>query len=418
VVAVTDAEVLEQCAGDVGFLWSQRAGAVSDPRYDLASLRALDARVEARLDVLREGGEAGREQMAAALGDGGGAGELFAAAVLALEKDDRVGWAELLAMGAASPKLGRGLVSALGWTLGWAPYPRRKALLGELLAEGASPEQRLIGIAASAVCRHDPGEALGAALGAEEGQLKRRALKAAGELGRRDLVPALRGALGAEDEACRFWAAWSGALLGDGGAAEVLRALARGKGRYAAPSCAMLVRRMEPAAAGTWLRQLGEAAGGLRAALAGAGALGDPALMPWVLERIGEANAARSAVAALVLLTGVDLDREKLVGEAPAELEEAPGDEEEIVGDEDDGWPWPEVEAVRRWWGKRGGAFPRGVRVLWGKPLSEAGVEEALRRGNQVARAAAAVERGLRRPERGVFEVRARGDFQAAELGA
>lgn len=414
-VAVTDGEVLDQCASDVGFLWTQRAAAVHDPRHDLKSLRALDLRVEARLDVLREGGAAGREGITQAIADGGGAGELFAAAVLALEKGAQDWWGELLALGAPAPGPARGLISAVGWTLGQAPSVRKKAFFEGLLAEGAPPAQIHVGIAASAVCRHDPGAALGAALRAEDGPLRARALRAVGELGRRDLLSSL--ALGAEDPRCRFWAAWSATLLGDGAGMEVLKGFAHGKGPLAERACGLLVRRMDPLAAVPWLERLAGTPAGLRSALVGAGALGDPALIPWVLTSMEAPKVARLAGGVLTLITSVDLDREKLVSEPPEGFDDAPGDEEEIAPDMDDGLPWPDVAAVRAWWAQRGGAFARGVRHLWGKPIGPAWLEEVLGRGSQPARAAAAVERCWRRPERGLFEVRARGDRQAMEVG-
>ena len=49
---------------------------------------------------------------------------------------------------------------------------------------------------------------------AQEGVDLARALKAAGELGRKDLVAHCRQATEAEDDEVRFWAAWSAALLG------------------------------------------------------------------------------------------------------------------------------------------------------------------------------------------------------------
>lgn len=412
--AITDGEVVDQCAGDVGFLWSQRASAVSDPRFDLPSLRVLDRRVDARLDVLRDAGSAGKEAIEAAIADGGGAGEIFAAAVLALE-GDKEWWAALFEAGAAEPKLARGLVSAIGWTLGGAPYVKKKAFFDELLKEGAPPERWAVGIAASAVCRHDPGAALGFALRAEDAKVKARALRAVGELGRVDLIPSL--ALGAEDDGCRFWSAWSGMLLGAGGAREAITRFARGKGALAERACALLSRRMDPVAGGQWLQKLAETPDGLRPALAGAAALGDPGLIPWVIACMAEPKVARLAGGALVQVTGVDFDREKLIGAPPEGFDDTPGDEEEVVSDVDDGLPWPNVAAVKAWWARRGSGFTRGTRYLFGRVISPEKIEEVLKVGSQTARASAAVERCLRKPGQALFEVKARGDQQTAELG-
>src|SRR5262249_42115902 len=157
----------------------------------------------------------------------------------------------------------------------WAPYAKKKAFFDDLLKGDAPPERWAVGVAASAVCRHDPGAALGLALRADDGKVRARAIRAIGELGRADLTTSL--AHGAEDDGCRFWSAWSGAILGDGSAREALVRFARGKGALAERACGLLTRRMDPQAGGTWIQKLGETKDGIRPALAGAAALGDPA---------------------------------------------------------------------------------------------------------------------------------------------
>jgi uncharacterized protein (TIGR02270 family) len=128
---------------------------------------------------------------------------------------------------------------------------------------------------------------------------------------------------------------------------------------------------------------------------------------------------ARLAGAAVALVTGVDLVREKLDG--PALEEAGPSDdpeEEDVAEDGDEGWPWPDAAAVERWWGRRRGDFVAGKRYVGGRIVDFEGVAEVLRAGIQPARAAAAVERCVLKPRQGLFEVRARGDRQRAELGA
>src|SRR5258707_9812993 len=96
------------------FLWELRSGAVATPHYSLADLAKLDNRVEGNLDGLRIAGDAGWEICKEAL-SGGGSGEVFAAAALALDSGDKDRLETVFEAGTASQELSRGLTSALGW---------------------------------------------------------------------------------------------------------------------------------------------------------------------------------------------------------------------------------------------------------------------------------------------------------------
>ena len=117
-------EVCEEHARQATFLWLLRDAAVRDAAYDLADLSELDDRLEAHLDGLRLAGELGWEACRALLEEPEG-GEVFAAAVIAVERWDLRGVARVLDVGGAAPDLARGFVSALGWT----PLPRVQRLL-------------------------------------------------------------------------------------------------------------------------------------------------------------------------------------------------------------------------------------------------------------------------------------------------
>ncbi|WP_437755066.1 TIGR02270 family protein [Sorangium sp. So ce1389] len=413
-MSITEAEVFAQAVDSAGFLWSQRDGAARDPRYDLGGLAELDERLAAQLDLLGRGGAVARE-MGAAAAEEGGAGEVFAVLALALERRDQADIARWITRGAEAPEIARGVVSAIGWA---APGLVVKGVLPALLDAKAPPAVRAIGIAASAAQRRDPGPALREALSAAEVRLRARALKALGELGFVDGLDEARPALGAEDAAVRFWAAWSAALLGEARGVDVLLEIAAGGGAFAERAAGVALRRLGPRAGARWIERLEGSPGGLRVSTVGAGALGDPALVPWLIERMSAPGLARLAGGALAMITGVDLVREELEG-APLE-ETGPSDdaEDEDVGpDPDDGLPWPDAAAVGRWWAWRQGDFAAGRRYVAGREVGLEGLGEVLRRGRQPARAAAAIERCFLRPRLGVFEVRARGDQQRAELG-
>jgi uncharacterized protein (TIGR02270 family) len=396
--------IVERHAQNASFLWHLRDRATGRPRFALIHLARLDERVEAHLDGLRVAEDAGWEICKAALPEGEG-GEVFAAALLAIERDDLRGIAHVLDASVGDPARARGIVSALGW----APPSAARRIAAGLLAPACPPSLRCLGIAACAVNRIDPEKALDAAVRSDDPGLRRRALKAVGELGRADLLPAVEQQLDAEDEEARFRAAWSAGLLGSAKAAPVLWALAAAGGPWAERAVAMAARLTDPGAAGPCLEALASRPERLRLAIAGAGALGDPAHVPWVLRAMATPEVARVAGEAYALMTGADLDEAKLEGRPPPGFEAGPSDDpsdEDVAMDPDEDLRWPDVGAVAAHWERCRGEMSAGERYFLGRAISAGWMREVLRNGGQRRRAAAAVE--LVRMEPGVlFEVRA-----------
>jgi uncharacterized protein (TIGR02270 family) len=412
-----EADVFEQHADEASFLWTLRDAAVADPLYDLADLCELDERIEAHIDGLRLAGDAGWEACRALLARAEERGEVFAAAVLAIERGDLRGIAHILNVGAGVPDLARAVVSAMGW----APFDRVRAIAPGLLAGRCPPELHYLGIAGCAVHRQDPGAALGYALLSKDARLRARALKAVGELGRADLLPLVQAELASEHEGCRFWAAWSAALFGSQQAERALWHFAASGGPFAGRACAMVMRRMDPGVAYTWLYSLTGAAASVRVVVEGAAALGDPTVVPWLIESMRAPETARAAAGALAAITGVRLEEERLSGEAPEGFQSGPTDDsadEDTSMDPDSSLPWPDVEAIQAWWGRRSGELRRGVRYLLGKPMATEWLERVLREGNQPARSAAVIELCVRERRWPLFEVRAPGSRQRRGLDA
>lgn len=395
-------EVLELHAREAAFLWQLRDAAVQDPAYDLARLSFLDDRVEAHLDGLRLAGEPGWQACATVLADGE-PGAVFTAGVLCVDRPepDR----QLLETAAADPKLARAFVSALGWS----PLPKVRSLVNDLLGSNDAPDLQYLGIAACAVHREDPGPALATAVSSSHVRLRARALRAVGELGRDDLRHALSDGMRASEEPVRFAACWSGAILGDAAANEGLWALGVGSKRFASRACAMAMRRARPSAAQDLVSL------GTRAALVGAAALGDPALIPWLLEQTEVQSSARLAAWAVSTITGIDLTRQKATRSAPEGFIDGPTDDpndERVEMDADASLPWPEPVALKALWQSEQGRFKQRTRYLLGEPLTPAHLGRVLRNGAQPARAAAAIELRLAQNSGPIFEVRARGGQQ------
>ncbi|MEA3548056.1 MAG: TIGR02270 family protein [Thermodesulfobacteriota bacterium] len=406
--------ILQQYAEDAAFLWLLRDASIKQPHYDLSDLVELDDRVEAHFDGLRIAGEPGWEICKESLAMEE-AGEVFVAAELAFESGEEKRVQTVLEAGSGDPDLARGLISALGW-LEW-PQAEKHV---RNLADFDSPELRRIGLAACTIHRQNPGQLLVDSLASDDPLLRVRALKAVGELGRQDLLPQLHDNLSVEDEKCRFYAAWSTALLGGSGTLPVLRDIAESESEYSEKSCAMALRGMKLEDSHAWLRELSLKDECTRLAVQGAGVVGDPVSIPWLIEVMEVPELARVAAEAFSMITGVDLAYEDLEGEWPEGFKAGPTEEpedEDVEMDPDEDLPWPEPELIAEWWNEKKGKFRTGTRYLVGKPVSSEHLLQILKTGYQRQRTAAALELAMLQPGQPLFEVRAPGFRQQEILG-
>ena len=402
--------IVEQHAEEAAFLWILRDAAVQAPHYSLNDLADIDERVEANIDGLRVAGEAGWSFCADALAQEE-PGEVFAAAVLAFEsgQDQRIKM--VLEAAATEPELSRGLISALGWLR----FDQVKEHVDQLL-RSLTPELRRIGVAAFAVHRQDPGLTLVDALNDENTFLKARAIRAAGELGRIDLLSMLKNQLAAEDKDCQFRAGWSAVLLGDRGEAlEFLKNFAISESPFRESALNLTLRVMDNISTQNWLKEMSQQPDWLRYTIIGAGVAGDPVRIPWLIEHMEVPELARVAGEAFAMITGVDIAYEDLEDEWPESFEAGPTEnpeDEDVEMDTDEDLPWPEPKLIAEWWAKNKAAFRNGTQYLLGQPISPEHLHKILRTGFQRQRAAAALELAILQPGQPLFEVRAPGSRQ------
>jgi uncharacterized protein (TIGR02270 family) len=408
-----DTTVLDQQVDQASFLWRLRRSAVYAPHYDLPDLARLDLRVEAHLDGLRISGDHGwqlcRNELARKE-----SGAFFAAATLAFEScmDERI--AEVLALGTASPQPSKGIVSALGWM----SYPQAAPHIQNLFGS-KSPPLRSFGIAAAAIHRKDPGQPLQLAASDPDPVLRARSTRAIGELRRVDLAPLIQIDLKSKDEGCRFWSAWATTLLlGYMDSVRVLQSFAESASPYRDQAVQLAIRRLDIRRAHDWNLLLSKNPRSVRTAVIGAGVIGDPVLIPWLIEQMTVPRLSRVAGEAFTMITGVDLAYQDLDGKRPEGFESGPNNDpsdENVEMDQDERLPWPNAELIISWWDKHGNEFQDGVRYLLGKPIREEWMWEVLRVGRQRQRAAAALELAIMRPGEPLFEVRTPG-FRQLEM--
>jgi uncharacterized protein (TIGR02270 family) len=398
--------LIEQHAEESSFLWLLRNSAINEPHYLLSELAHLDNRVDANIDGLRIAGDEGWEICKENL-TWEEPGEIYTAGVSAFEGRDSGKIKEILKVGISEPELSKGLISALGWI----PFDQVVGYIQKFLDSGIV-DLRRVGIAAMAVRRQDVGRYLRPALDNEDPSLRARALKAVGEFGRKDLSQAVASKLTDEDQKCRFYAAWSTAILGDRASARVLQYIAQNDGPFAERACTTALRNMDIQSGHEWINELVKNPDYLRIALMGSGALGDPGSIPWLINYMEIPELARVSGEAFSMITGVDIAYEDLEGLWPEGFEAGPTEnpeDEDVEMDPDEDLPWPEPELIANWWHKNKGNFQNGTRYLCGKPISEEQCQHVLRYGYQRQRAAAALEIAMMNPGQPLFEVRAPG---------
>ncbi len=395
--------IVNQHADEAAAVRAMRTKLLRTAHVRLRDLARFDERLAAHLDGLAVAGNCARLVCDAAL-ERAAAGEAFVAGVRALEEGDRAWLGRLLALGLAVPSALRGVLSAFGWVSPGHLRGTVRDLLGS-----PEPAYRWIGAAACAMHRVDPGLRTSAALQDPDERIRARALRTAGELGRRDVSAACLGALDDTDETCRFWASWSAVLLGDRErAVHALLEFNGANGPLRKKACELVLCCTPVAAAHGILQRFAADPDDQRLLIRGAGEVGDPAYVAWLIDMMNEERMARLAGEAFSRITGLDLWWTGLDCRAPSEFEpDISQDGDVIEMDEDDGLPWPNQEKIRSWWNDNSRRFEPGVRHFMGEPVNRENCLRVLKEGYQRQRIAAAIYLALLNPGTPLFEWRA-----------
>ena len=382
-----------------------RRSLLSAPHVTLRHLGRSDERLSAHLDGLIIAASEGRGVLERALVDTG-AHTLFVVCAAALMSADHQQVERLLAIVEADPTSLPGMTAAFGWV---EPGPLR-GLVSELLDSSAATA-RLVGLAACAWHRVNPGSRIPRGLEDTHPQVRARALRTAGELGLHALVSTCAVATNDRVELCRFWAAWSAVLLGDRrDALDVLATIGAAPGPLQARAFAVAIQAMNVATARYYLDSRAQDSANQRRLLRGAGLVGDPACVPWLIELTASDSLARLAGEAFSLITGADLAALDLERKPPEGFESGPNDNpdhSDVNMDDDDGLAWPQPQRVQAWWAANSQRFQPGIRYFMGEPLNVETCQRVLRAGYQRQRIAAAAYLSLINPGTPLFEWRA-----------
>jgi uncharacterized protein (TIGR02270 family) len=402
--------IVEQHAEEAAFLWTQRDAATDAPHYKRHHLARLDERVEAHVDGLRVAGEAGWRIALEQLERRCEKGELFAAGVLALESGDMRRIEPLVAVAEAAPGVRRGFVGAIAWCL-----PRLLAPSVRLWDRSTAGFERYLALSACSVHRADTGPEHKARLRDADPRVRTRALRLAGELGRHEHVDLCIDCVTDLDPSVRYWASWSAVLLGDRNAAlQALSEFGISDAGSTQDALEVAVRAMGMDRGMSFIHSLVTSGACRKAATRGAGYLGAPSAMPWLIDQMGKDDVARLTGEAFVTICGADLSYDRLArpenteGDADETKDESAGDL--AADDREQRLRWPEPASIRTWWDERRGAFASGLRYLAGRPIDTSTCDIVWRLGTQRQRRAAAFEIALRTPAAPLYNWRSRHD--------
>jgi uncharacterized protein (TIGR02270 family) len=387
--------IITEHAEEASFLWLQRAFAVNAPNYSPKQFADLDERLEAHIDGLRVAGDEGWKIVEQGL-DNEGPEDFFAAGVLAIEaKDGR--FDALIDRAKGLPEVVPGLISALGWVSWQVIEERVKSLLDDTL-----PLKQKLGIAAFAMHRKDPGPALDRCLSSPMDSVRIRAFRAAGELGRMNIIPQIKAALTEGKPEVLFRAAWSGVLLGDRSRAlDTLAGIALKTGPRRSEALQLVLLAMDVNAGHALLLQTDDLPDAVRIRIIGSGLIGDPSDIPWIIEQMSHPQTARVAAEAFVNITGADFNLDQLEAMPPEDFEEGPSedpDDENVELPEDIALPWPDIEKIKQWWSANHRNFQPGKRFSLGNPVTSEHCLQIIKEGHQRGRVLAALHLSLLQP--------------------
>jgi uncharacterized protein (TIGR02270 family) len=153
----------------------------------------------------------------------------------------------------------------------------------------------------------------------------------------------------------------------------------------------------------------------------GAGLIGDPTYVPWLMKHMADDKLARLAGESFSLITGADLALLDLERPPPEDLQSGPNDDPNDANvdmDQGDDLPWPDLERIERWWAQNSARFVAGQRYFVGAPVTREQGIEVLRTGYQRQRILAAQHLCLLEPGSVLFEWRAPAWRQSQVLAA
>lgn len=408
--------IYDRFADDATFLWLLRSIAVNQAHYTNQDLITLDERVDKQLDGLLTAPEESWAICSAAL-ELRQAGEVFAAAVLAFRSLEAHKIQRVVETALTSDQACKGLISAMAWLPGRLVHSWIKKFL-----TSKELDHKYLALAACSARREDPKDFLATILHRDDciahKKLYARALRLIGELKRFDLLHALRIALVSDDEDIRFWANWSGILLGDKSLAQNLQPYVLTQNAHRRRAMAVCFRVLPLDESRNWISLLAKDPANIRLVISSTAILGDPDAVNWLIAKMRTPAITRLVGEAFTTITGIDLVEHKLALEELPDLEnllpENNEQDEDVELNEDEHLPFPDVDKIAAVWQKYQQRFTPAQRYFMGQAVTASTTTiEHLHRifatGHQRQRAMAAMELALLEPAQFLLNHAAKG---------
>ena len=372
--------VVEEHLDEAAFLWGQWERALISPLF---SVRQVAERVERRLlahvDGLVVGGVSVARRLLGPALTNGMADEACAAAWALLNSEDA---AAAEAVFSALCVVGGRQRIAIARAIALSPGRSTEAWLYALLGK-EDPELRAIALDALSFQRKDVRDNLQASLQDPAPAVARSALLAAARLAPSAHPRLVRRLLDDPEPTVREAALVTGALAGMREVLAVSRRLLGNPGPPSATALLLLALSEDPADR----RQLLYAAAASKhqpEVVFALGFSGDAESAAACVELARNPTLTSLAGEAVVGITGVDLEQERLIGMVPPsenEIELPPLEREcmntELSVTSEDELPVPDPSALAAWWQQRGALRP-GTRYLYGRPISNESLLDAL----------------------------------------
>ncbi|MER8695794.1 hypothetical protein NKI77_22315 [Mesorhizobium opportunistum] len=331
--------IVDQHAEDAAFLWSRRRREIDGPLLDEIDIGRIDQRLDANLQGLFASGEAAWAAASARFSDYPEAPELFVMACLALHWELEKQLATVVEAAAA---LGETGINAISGAIARTPRAKLRSFVANWV-DSRETILKCIGLSALWHHRVDAGPRLGELVANGHAEVRSRALRLAGALRRRDLLPLVAERLATDQPQERLAASLAACLLGARRAAlPVLDELLASAN--VSPGKVFDIRLLASAENGakTWLRKFLDQPTSRQPALAATGLLGDRSIVPWLIERMREPQSAYAAGLAWRDLFDVDFNDTDVFIVDPASLGEQFADTEETS--------LPFAERANAWW--------------------------------------------------------------------
>ncbi|NHZ95830.1 hypothetical protein [Massilia sp. CCM 8734] len=406
---MTNPTIVAQHVTDVATTWWRRRREIVDVRLRFDRLADIDGAIDAHLDGLHEAGEIATELAEAAYDKAAGrrchdvGADAFVVLALAFLGEAREAMDDALARLSGQP----GFADALHGVLAWFDSHAVSGLVDAQIRSGDGA-CRLAALAHCHLHRALADGRLDDALLAHATSADAPEFDAIAQCGRVALLPRVAGFL---DQAtpghpALFNAARCALLLGGRDAAiPALHAYAAAQTRPTPDVAKLLCVALSGSELHNYIATLMQCAQQRALAIQAAGWSGDRQHVPWLLAQIDDSNAARLAGESVRLITGLDLDANRMVRAEPRlRTKDAPA------------YPLPDRARLQTWWDANAQCYPGDMRYLLGRPVSDPWLLHVLSAGEQAHRELAALHRALMHPGEPTFPVHAAARIQQQRL--